>query len=182
LNVVLFFQVRLTHLKFSGEFIEMNNGALFLLKLFAVLGCGLIAGVFFAFSTFVMKALAQQPPPQGIAAMQSINITAINPWFMTAFLGTAASCLFLAVSSLLKWYRPGAIYLLVGSLLYLIGTFLVTMVGNVPLNDGLAIADPNSTDGAKLWANYLTQWTFWNHVRTVAAIAATTMFSIAIGQ
>ncbi len=53
---------------------EMNNDVLFALKLFSALGCGLIAGVFFAFSTFVMKALAQQQPSQGIAAMQAINI------------------------------------------------------------------------------------------------------------
>ncbi len=48
---------------------------LFVLKLFAALGCGLIAGVFFAFSSFVMNALARIQPTQGIAAMQSINIT-----------------------------------------------------------------------------------------------------------
>jgi uncharacterized membrane protein len=151
---------------------EINNYSLFSLKLFSVLGCGLIAGVFFAFSTFVMKALAQQPPSQGIAAMQSINITVINPWFMTAMLGTAVACLFLVVFALLTWYQPGAAYLFIGSLLYLIGTVLVTMVCNVPLNDALAIADPNSTDGATLWARYLIDWTFWNHVRTIAAIAA----------
>lgn len=154
----------------------------FALKVFAALGCGLIAGVFFAFSTFVMKALAQQPPGQGIAAMQSINITVINPLFMGAFLGTAAACIFLTISSLLKWNQPGAVYLLLGSLLYLVGTFWVTIAFNVPLNDALAIADPNSTDGANLWARYLTDWTLWNHVRTVAAIAAAASFTIAIGN
>jgi uncharacterized membrane protein len=38
-----------------------------------------------------MSALARLQPSQGIAAMQSINITVINPWFMAAFLGTAAA-------------------------------------------------------------------------------------------
>jgi uncharacterized membrane protein len=151
------------------------------LELVAALGCGLVAGVFFAFSTFVMPALARLQPPQGIAAMQSINITAINPLFMLAIFGTAAACTFLAVSSLLKWQQPGAVYLLVGSLLYLVGAVLVTGVFNVPLNDALAIVDPNSTDGANLWASYLTNWTFWNHVRTVAAIAAAALFTIALG-
>lgn len=168
--------------KCTGGFMEMNTSTLFALKLFSTLGCGLIAGVFFAFSTFVMKALAQQPTAQGIATMQSINITVINPWFMTAFLGTAATCLFLAVSSLLKWHRPGAIHLLAGSVLYLIGTFLVTIAFNVPLNDALAIANPNSTKGATQWAKYLTNWTFWNHVRTVAAIAASAFFANALGK
>ena len=121
------------------------NHLLFGLKLFSALGCGLVAGVFFAFSTFVMNALARLQPPSGIAAMQSINITAINPLFMVALFGTAAACIFLAVSSLLEWHQPGAPYLLLGSLLYLVGTVLVTIACNVPLNDALAKVDPDST-------------------------------------
>lgn len=69
----------------------------------AALGAGLVAGIFFAFSTFVMKALNLLPPAQGIAAMQSINIAVINPWFMTPFFGTAAACVILVVLSLLSW-------------------------------------------------------------------------------
>jgi uncharacterized membrane protein len=157
-----------------------TNHLLFALKLFSALGCGLVAGVFFAFSTFVMNALARLQPKEGIAAMQSINITAINPLFMVALFGTAAACIFLAVSSALKWHQPGAAYLLVGSLLYLIGTVLVTIAFNVPLNDALAIAKPDSTEGANLWARYLTDWTFWNHVRTIAALAAAAAFTIAL--
>ncbi|MBW4618611.1 MAG: DUF1772 domain-containing protein [Cyanosarcina radialis HA8281-LM2] len=151
------------------------------LKLFAALGCGLIAGVFFAFSTFVMSALARLHPAQGIAAFQSINITVYNPWFMGAFLGTAAACLFLAVSSLLKWQQPGAAYLLVGSLLYLVGTVGVTIAFNVPLNDALAVVKPDSPDGASLWSSFLPTWTNWNHVRTAAALAAAALLTMAIG-
>ncbi len=153
----------------------------FALKVFAAVGCGLVAGVFFAFSTFVMLGLARLQPTQGITAMQSINITAINPLFMTAIFGTAAACIYLAISSLLKWNQPGAVYLLVGSLLYLVGTVGVTIAFNVPLNDALAVAKPDSPEGATLWAKYLTNWTVWNHVRTIAAIAAATSFTIAIG-
>ncbi len=152
----------------------------FPLMLFAAIGCGLIAGVFFAFSTFVMPALARLQPPQGIAAMQSINITAINPLFMIALFGTALACLFLAVSVLFKWQQSGAVYLLVGSLLYLVGTIGVTIACNVPLNDALAIVKPESPEGANLWARYLTDWTFWNHVRTLAALVAAVLFAIAL--
>lgn len=150
----------------------------FALKLFTALGCGLIAGVFFTFSTFVMKALAQQPPAQGIAAMQSINITVINPWFMTAFIGTGIACLILIVTLLFRWQQPGVAYLLVASLLYLVGSFGVTIAFNVPLNDALAIVKPDSPEGATLWTRYLTDWTFWNHVRTIASLAAAALFTI----
>lgn len=152
----------------------------FAFKLFATLGCGLVAGVFFAFSTFVMNALARLQPKEAIIAMQSINITAINPWFMVALFGTALACLILAIASLSNWHQPAAVYWLVGSLLYLIGTVLVTIVFNVPLNDALAIAKPDSAEGANLWARYLTNWTLWNHVRTIAAFGAATLLAIAL--
>jgi uncharacterized membrane protein len=149
------------------------------LILVSALGCGLMAGVFFAFSTFVMKALARLPPAQGITAMQSINIAVINPRFLGPFVGTAAACVLLAGSSFLKWNEPGAVYLLTGSMLYLVGTFLVTIAFNVPLNDALAVVDPASADGARMWAGYITGWTAWNHVRTAAALAAAASLTVA---
>src|SRR3981081_1077061 len=105
--------------------LRMNDKFFFVLTLCSALGSGLMAGVFFAFSTFVMKALARLPAAQGIAAMQSINVAVINPLFMTAFLGTAAGCVLLVVSALMSGRRPGVVYLLAGALLYLVGTILV---------------------------------------------------------
>ncbi|MGH9837834.1 MAG: DUF1772 domain-containing protein [Blastocatellia bacterium] len=150
------------------------------LKLCSALGCGLAAGVFFAFSTFVMNALARLQPVQGIAAMQSINITAINPLFMATLFGTGAACLVLTGLSLFRWHQPGSAYLLAGSLLYLAGTVLVTIAFNVPLNDALARVEPGSAEGAQLWANYLANWTRWNHVRTAAALMAAALHIIAL--
>ena len=62
-----------------------------LLILLATIGSAVSGGIFFAFSTFVMQALAKQPTSQGIATMQSINITVINPWFMAAFFASAVA-------------------------------------------------------------------------------------------
>jgi len=156
------------------------DNLLFTLTLFAALGCGLMAGVFFAFSAFVMKALGRLPSADGIAAMQSINIAIINPVFLAAFLGTAAACVLAIISSLLRWHDPSAVYLLFGSLLYLVGSFLVTIAFNVPKNDALASIAPTDPDGANLWGDYLANWTTWNHVRTVAALAAAASFIIAL--
>ena len=157
----------------------MNN-PLFVLTLCAALGCGLMAGVFFAFSTFIMRALAHLQSAQGIEAMQSINRTVINPWFLGAFLGTAAACILLAGSALWGWQQPGAVYLLAGSLLYLIGTVLVTMVFNVPMNDALDSIDPKSNDASGHWASYLARWTTWNHVRTVSALLGAASLMLAL--
>ena len=95
--------------------------------LVAALSTGLMAGVFFAFSTFVMKGLARLPIPQGIQAMQSINLTAVTPVFMAALFGSTALCVLLAVYSLMSWPQQPAFYLFLGSLLYLLGSFLTTV-------------------------------------------------------
>jgi uncharacterized membrane protein len=146
----------------------------------AALGCGLVAGVFFAFSTFVMPALARLPPAQGIAAMQSINVTAITPLFMVALFGTAAACVLLGVRSWPARHEPGTLYLLCGCFLYLVGTILVTIVFNVPRNNALARVSPRETDGGRVWAEYLTVWTAWNHVRAVAALAAAASITLGL--
>lgn len=154
--------------------------ALSVVTLAAAVGCGLMAGVFLAFSTFVMKALARILAAQGIAAMQSINIVVINPWFMALFFGTGAACAALAVWSLARWDTPGAVYRFAGGLLYVVGTIGITMAFNVPRNNALARVDPASNEGAGLWPGYVRTWTAWNHVRTAAALAAAVLLTIAI--
>ncbi len=139
-----------------------------------------MAGVFFAFSAFVMRALARLPPEQGIAAMQSINVLAVTPLFMTTLFGTAAACLALGVVALRNWPGPGAVYLLSGSTVYVVGIILVTIAFNVPRNTALAAVDPNSASGARLWSDYRTGWTAWNHVRAVAGLVAAALLTIAL--
>jgi uncharacterized membrane protein len=161
----------------------MSAGVLFALTLISALGCGLMAGFFFAFSAVVMNALARLPPPQGVVAMQTINVVVINPWFGLAFFGTGAACVLLTAYSLLTWHAPGSAYRVVGGLLYLVGTMLVTIVFNVPRNNALAaVVDPASADAAGLWAGYLTSWTAWNHVRTAAALGAAASLTLALYQ
>ncbi|OQW60908.1 MAG: hypothetical protein A4S14_18500 [Proteobacteria bacterium SG_bin9] len=138
----------------------------------SVLGTGLIAGVFFAFSSFVMGALGRLPAANGISAMQSINVVVLNPAFLGVFMGTAVLCLVLALSAIMRWSEPGAAYLLIGSTIYVLGTFAVTIALNVPLNDELAAVNAQSGNAANVWARYLTDWTMWNHVRTGASVIA----------
>ena len=150
---------------------------IFGLTLVAALGSGLIAGLFFVFSNTIMKALGRLSAAEGIASMNSINVVIINPLFLGVFLGTGAVCALLIVSSLLRWQNPGSFYLIAGAAIYLIGSLVVTMVFNVPLNKALAAAAPTDAD---LWASYLSNWTFWNHVRTVASLASAALLTIAL--
>ena len=156
------------------------DGLFFTFTLLAALGCGVMAGLFFAFSVSVMKALARLPSAEGIAAMQSINVAMINPVFLAVFLGTAVACLLVMIAALLRWHNPGAVYLLIGGALYLVGTFFVTLVFNVPKNNALASVAPANPESASLWADYLSKWTAWNHVRAAAALAAAASLTIAL--
>ena len=100
---------------------------------------------------------------------------------MAAFLGTAAACVLALISSLLRWHKPGAVYLFAGGALYLVGSLLVTIEFNVPKNEALASVAPADPGSASLWAGYVASWAAWNHLRTAAALAAAASFSIALG-
>lgn len=158
------------------------NKWMFGLNFVSALGSGLIAGIFFAFSAFVMASLARIPSEQGITAMQSINATILNTLFSFVFMGTALLSVLLGIVSFLKLGTPGALFMLAGGLLYFVGSFLVTIVFNVPLNDALAAVNPASSEGAMVWQDYLTRWTVWNHVRTIASLASMACFILALRQ
>lgn len=158
----------------------MIDGGLQALTLIAAVGTGVMAGFFFAFSTSVMKALGRLPTAHSIAAMQSINVTVINPVFLTTFFGTAAVCLLLAIGALVEWRRPGSALALGGSVFYLVGAMLVTMVCNVPRNNQLAEVDPAAADASLVWGRYLTEWTMWNHGRTLASAVAMVALLLAL--
>jgi len=145
-----------------------------------LLGSALIGGIFFAFSSFVMKALARVPSSEGIAAMQSINVVVLNPSFLGIFMGTAVISLAVAVLAVKGWGTPSAPFFVAGALLYLAGTFLVTAFGNVPLNDRLAAVVATDPASVAVWEHYLDRWTLLNTIRTAAAAGAALMFTLGL--
>ena len=136
------------------------------------IGTGIVGGVFFAFSAFVMKALAQLPASAGVAAMQRINVVVINPLFLGVFMGTAVLAAGCAVASFVPWSAPRSPLLLAAGLLYRVGTFVVTIACNVPRNERLAKLTSDSQQAAAYWPIYVRQWSQWNHVRAIASIAS----------
>lgn len=149
------------------------------LTFLSALGSGLMGGVFLAFSSFVMGALGRLPKPQGIAAMQAINVVVLNPVFLGLFLGTGVTAAGAAALAIVT--GAGAAWAVAGAVLYLAGGIGVTMAGNVPLNERLARPDPASAEAAALWDLYRVRWTVWNHARTAACAAAMAAFLMAAG-
>ena len=156
------------------------NGFLEIVTLVTALGCGLVAGVWFTFSAFVMPALDRLPAAGGIAAMQSINRLAITPPLMLAMFGTAFACLALAIWAIASLGESEAPLVLAAAALYLVGTIVVTRAANVPRNDTLEALDPHGGSVADGWARYVREWTAWNHVRLVTSLAAAALLTIAL--
>ncbi|MFJ8823418.1 DUF1772 domain-containing protein [Streptomyces sp. NPDC102467] len=160
----------------------MIEGPYFVLVVLGALWCGVTAGVFVAFSTFVMRGLGALPAARGIAAMNSLNVAAVNPAFMVVFLGAAVLCAVIAVVTFVLWPDEGTVELLVGCVLHLAGSFGVTIVANIPRNEALAAlaGDEESESSAAYWRTYLDEWVRWNHVRGAAALAASASFVLAL--
>lgn len=157
----------------------MSAGLAQTLTIIAVVGNGVVAGVFFAFSTFVMKGLARLPTPIGIVAMQGINLAAPTPPFMVALFGSAMIGAAVGVVAIVEWGDSGATYALLGGVASLVPVVL-TIAYHVPRNEALARVDPHDPAAADRWTTYVGQWTAWNHVRTVGALAAVVLFTLSL--
>lgn len=147
-------------------------------------GSGLVGGVFFAFSGFVLPALSRLPAGAGAAAMQAVNRAAVTPPLMTALFGTAAVAAAVAATSLVALRgddadRGAALLALGGAGLYLVAGVAVTVVASVPLNDRLAGAVPGTDEAAQTWGHYVEAWGAWNHVRTVGCLTASALLTAA---
>jgi uncharacterized membrane protein len=145
----------------------------------SALGCALMAGVFFAFSSFVMPGLSRIAPSAGVSAMQAINRAALMRPFLAVFIGTALACAVLGALSAWGISEAKARFRLAACACYLLGTFLLTAAYHVPRNDALASIDPSSAQAATAWLDYVHGWTAWNHVRAAAALVALVLLMVA---
>jgi uncharacterized membrane protein len=146
---------------------------------FCALGCGLIGGLYFAFSAFIMRALGDIDSVAGIAAMNSINQAILRSLFMPLFFGTTLACATLVVIGFMQSGSSHGPLLIAGGLLYVIGMFVVTMACNVPLNGALLRGGMRD---AATWRRYLSNWTRWNHVRTIASLVASALFIASLAR
>ena len=147
---------------------------------FAAISVGLMAGVYFAFSAFVMQALDAAGRPAGMAAMQSINRIIVRSLFLPLFFASSLACLLLAVFGVMQWGSAGAWQMVIGGTLYVAGMLAVTAAANVPLNNALEATDAGGPDAEAMWRRYMQRWLPWNHVRTVSCTVSLVLLVAAI--
>lgn len=158
---------------------SMADGFARPLTVACAVGAGLVAGVYFAFSTFVMRGLRDVPAPVGMSAMQSINRAAPNPLFVVALIGTGLGCIVLGIVAGTRWSDPAAPWALGGAALY-VTSLVLTVAYHIPRNDALGRVDPTAPGAAERWQQYLAAWVPWNHVRTVTSLAGAVALTIAL--
>jgi uncharacterized membrane protein len=151
----------------------MSTSPFVVLTAVTAIAAAAVGGLFYAFSTFVMRGLDRTDAADAITAMRGINAEAqANAPFLLLFFGSTLLALAVGVSAALQLRQPGSGYLLAGAALVILGA-VVTMAFNVPLNDQLAALDPtglSAADAAGRWQAYRGPWTAWNHARTVAPL------------
>ncbi len=132
---------------------------------------GLMAGIYAAFSGFIMRSFATLDIALAIAAMNAINTAILRSPFMPLFFGSTVTALLMVIAGLWQWGEPGADTALASGVIYVLGMFIVTAAGNVPLNNALARVSGDNDEAARTWAHYLRRWTQWNTLRTIASLA-----------
>ena len=154
----------------------------FVLTMCAAVCTALLAGNFFAFSAFFLRALGGLTAERGIVAMQATVAAIKAPAFLVLFFGTALLCLAIGTMTIFTWREAYAHYAFAGAALFLIGGFGVTMLRSVPLNNALLAASPDADSARDQWRRYRLIWMRWNHVRAITTLLACACFMLAIAE
>ena len=142
------------------------------LRLACAVWVGVMAGFFFAFSFVVMPGLGAMEPLAALASMQAINLAVRNASFALGFFGALVLCVAVALHALIRRDAPACLLVLAAAFIYLVGAFGVTTLFNVPLNGEISPLDPARPENAQAMVSYIAEWTLWNHVHTLASLAA----------
>lgn len=144
------------------------------LGLYGMVYLWLIAGIFLAFSDFVMKSLNRMEETAAIEAMQSINLWVYRSFFMIGLYTMVPVSL---ATIAFWWFGTGSVLFASGGALYLVGVILVSGLGNIPLNEKLAVLDANERDSKLFWIEYVQKWSALNHLRVIGATLAALFFT-----
>ena len=134
----------------------------------------LIAGIFFAFSDFIMKSLNRMEEAAAIEAMQSINLWVYRSLFMIGLYTMVP----VSLAGIALWtLADGPVLFAIGGALYLIGVILVSGLGNIPLNHKLAVLNADERDSKLFWISYVQKWSAYNHLRVLGSALAALCFT-----
>lgn len=157
-----------------------------LIKIFLLLTTflmALIAGLFYSFSCSVNPGLHRLSDSEYIKAMKSINRAILNPLFFASFIGTLIVTPGTTALYLKYVGADGSFYmLLLASIIYGVGVFGVTVLGNVPLNNALDSIEFTNLPHREIRSRRLGFETPWNRLHTIRTIANLVSLLLVVGS
>jgi uncharacterized membrane protein len=141
----------------------------------ATISMGLMAGVFGLYANAIMPGLRRSDDRTFVRAFQSMDKAIVNPLFLLG--GFLGALVFTAVAAVLHIGAGGRAVLpwTVAALVLYLTAFVITLVVNVPLNNGIkAAGEPDEiADLAEVRRRFNEpRWARWNVVRAVGTLAA----------
>ena len=128
----------------------------------------IMTGIYFIFSNTIMPVLSKVE--NGALVMIAINKVILNPVFLTLFAVSALGALYLMI------FGAGPTQL--AAWVFFLGTVVVTVTRNIPMNNQLL----NTENAAQLrqaqWQQYLIHWVRWNHIRSISSAVSAAILLI----
>jgi len=147
----------------------------------AILLTGLSAGLFYAWAVSVIPGTQRVSTTSYLESMQAINRAILNPAFYVVFFGPVIA---LGISIYQHYSEKLPFWLLVLAMaFYFLGTFGVTVFGNVPLNDQLDLLELTKltpSDAEEFRRSYEQKWNRFHLLRTVSAVASACLALLAV--
>lgn len=146
-----------------------------------VMATAFVGGVFLAFSDFLMRSLREIGEPCGSNAMKAINVAVFRYVFIPMFMLMVPSTAALALVAWRAKQRNVVGMLGAAAFVYVVLVFLVTGMGNVPMNNALATLDGDAA--TSYWrSKYLPRWTALNTLRTVGCALSAACSLVAVAR
>ncbi len=137
-----------------------------------------MAGLFFAFSYSVTAGLGKLADAEYIRAFQSINREIQNPLFLACFVGIL---LLLPVSTYMHYGNPAVFKLLLAAtIIYFCGTFAVTALGNIPLNNAIDVINIDTATAEQVTAQRTAFESKWNNLNLIRTASSALSLILAI--
>ncbi|MFD4034879.1 DUF1772 domain-containing protein [Streptomyces sp. NPDC058637] len=143
----------------------------YVLLLAAVLVTGLYAGFMLTFMIAVMPGLAALSDDQFASAMRRFNEKVPGPPFLVLFAGVVLLPAAVLVAGTSDW--P----VVLGALLCSVVGHLITIAGNIPLNNALAGSEGGDDSAAR--TAFESRWNGLHRARTAFSLLAFTLLIVA---
>ena len=147
----------------------------------AILSTGFMSGIFFTWSNAVTPGIGKLENMTYLSSLQSMNCVILNPLFYISFGLPVISLLILTVIGYRYEDLINNRLILTATVIYFFGVFLVTLLGNIPLNkllDQSDLASISAHNADQLRATIENKWNQFNLIRTLSSLSSFIMLLI----